>query len=64
MKENNKMINQVEIFFTYLVWYLLNLFLSFRSISKETKNEILFRYNVSFFILSLIVGFKLILSWK
>lgn len=59
------MISQIEIFCTYLVWYLLNLFVSFSPHnSKETKNEILFRYNVSFFIVSLIIGFKLIVSWK
>lgn len=59
------MINQIEIFSTYLVWYILNLFVSFSPHnSKETKNEILFRYNVSFFILSVIIVVKLIVSWK
>lgn len=59
------MISQIEIFFTYLVWYLLNLFVSFSPHnSKETKNEILFRYNVSFFIVLVIIVVKLILTWK
>lgn len=59
------MISQTEIFGTYLVWYILNLVVSFSAHnSEETKNQILFRYNVSFFIVSVVIGFKLILTWK
>jgi len=55
-------INQVEIFYTYLVWFLFNLFLTLKD--KEEKQELVFRYNVSFFIVSIIIAFKLFLIGK